>query len=176
MRMRSIVSLFVLCSALATAAHVRADEKSHRAAVLELCTVMNLEKLMQESMQRMIDLQMQQMPAMKSARGQLEQFFAKYLSWKALQEDFIKLYMDAFNEAELRELVAFYKTPTGQKAVRQMPALMQRGAEIGASRVREHMSELMQMMSAAMPAQDQAKPAAQPGPKPAKPAQSSPIH
>jgi hypothetical protein len=117
--------------------------------VLELCNVMDLEHIMQDSMNRMIDLQLQQAPQIQSARPQFEKFFNKYLSWTALKDDYVKLYMDTFSEPELRELITFYKTPTGKKAVKQMPQLLQKGAELGASRVREHMGELMQMLQQA---------------------------
>jgi hypothetical protein len=148
--LRSIIlSTLALLASSALSTHARADENSHRAAVIELCNVMDLEHVMQDSMNRMIDLQLQQAPQIQGARPQFEKFFGKYLSWNALKDDYIKLYMDSFSEPELRELTAFYKTPTGRKAVKQMPALLQKGAEIGASRVREHMGELMQMLQSA---------------------------
>jgi hypothetical protein len=145
----SLALALVVSLAPATLTRAHADDNSHRAAVLELCNVMDLEHVMQESMKRMIDLQLQQAPQIQNARPQFEQFFGKYLSWNALKDDYVKLYMDAFSEPELRELTAFYKTPTGKKAVRQMPTLLQKGAELGASRVREHMGELMQMLQSA---------------------------
>jgi hypothetical protein len=144
-----LLSMLALIASLAPAAYARADENSHRAAVLELCNVMDLEHIMHESMNRMIDLQLQQAPQIQSARPQFEKFFGKYLSWNALKDDYVKLYMDTFTEPELRELITFYKTPTGKKSVKQMPVLLQKGAELGASRVREHMGELMQMLQQA---------------------------
>jgi uncharacterized protein len=134
---------------IALGAPVRADEKSHRAAALELCEVTHMERSMQESMRRMMELQIQQTPQLAQARPQLLKFFEKYLSWGSMKEDFIKLYQQSFSEQELREIIAFYKTPTGQKSVLQMPILLQRGAEIGSARVREHLPELMEMMQAA---------------------------
>ena len=43
-----------------------------------------------ESMNRMIDLQMQQAPQIQGARPQVEKFFNKYLSWNALKDDYVK--------------------------------------------------------------------------------------
>lgn len=166
MRLMKLLPLLVLLASLVPAVYARADENSHRAAVLELCGVMDLEHVMQESMNRMIDLQMQQAPQIQGARPQFEKFFNKYLSWNALKDDYVKLYMQAFSEPELRELITFYKTPTGKKAVKQMPQLLQKGAELGAVRVREHMGELMQMLQQAgvgeKPAGTTAKPAGEP--------------
>lgn len=149
--MRSIkfLSMLALVASVVPVLSARADENSHRAAVLELCSVMDLEHVMQDSMNRMIDVQLQQAPQMQSARPQFEKFFGKYLSWSALKDDYVKLYMENFTEPELRELITFYKTPTGKKAVKQMPVLLQKGAELGASRVRDHMGELMEMLQQA---------------------------
>lgn len=161
--------LFLVFSAcvvmLGLSPSVRADSASHRAAVLELCDVMHMERTMQDSMRSMIDLQVQQVPEMARARPQLQKFFEKYLSWPALKEDFVKLYLEAFTEPELRQLITFYKTPTGQKAVQQMPGLMQRGAQIGANRLREHTAELVGLMQSAnskAPAPGATKPATPP--------------
>jgi hypothetical protein len=123
--MRMAWMLGLLCWSAALAAHVRADEKTHRAAVTELCAVMQLERMLQESTSKMMEIQMQQLPGMQKARPQLDKFFAKYLSWAALKDDFIMLYMQTFSEPEVRELIAFYKTPTGRKAVQQMPVLFE---------------------------------------------------
>ena len=165
MPIRSIAVILGCAALCSVGSAVRADEKSHRAAVLELCDVMHMERSMQESMKGMIEMQIQQAPEMARARPQLQQFFDKYLSWASLKEDFVKLYQETFSEPELRQLIAFYKTPTGQKAVLQMPALMQRGAQLGANRVREHTAELLELMQSAAMASPRAA-----SPKPAAPA------
>ena len=47
---------------------------------------------------------------------------------------------------ELKELTAFYETPTGKKTIEKMPQLMAQGAQIGAARVQENMAELQAMI------------------------------
>lgn len=167
------IAVILACAALCSGvSSVRADEKSHRAAVLELCDVMHMERSLQESMKGMIDLQIQQAPELARARPQLQQFFDKYLSWASLKEDFVKLYQETFSEPELRQLITFYKTPTGQKAVAQMPTLMQRGAQLGANRMREHTGELLELMQSVAttgPRATSPKPV-QPAPAPSAPA------
>ena len=164
-------SVILGCVALIGAgSSARADPQSHRAAVLELCDVMHMERTMQESTKGMIDLQIQQMPELARARPQLQKFFEKYLSWASLKEDYVKLYQESFTEPELRQLIVFYKTPTGQKAVQQMPALMQRGAQLGANRMREHTAELMELMQSA----GVGSPPPPGSPKPVAPARPAP--
>jgi len=43
---------------------------------------------------------------------------------KALIEVLVDIYKEAFSPKELRDLIAFYKTTTGQKAVDVMPGVM----------------------------------------------------
>ena len=71
----------------------------------------------------------------------------RYLVWAAFEADFIRLYMEAFNEAEVQQLIAFYKTPIGQKALEVMPLLMEQGSAIGVDVAREHQGELQRMVA-----------------------------
>jgi hypothetical protein len=41
-----------------------------------------------------------------------------------LIDDIAKLYADAFSEQEMKDIVAFYKTPTGKKLLEQQPKLV----------------------------------------------------
>jgi uncharacterized protein len=44
-------------------------------------------------------------------------------SWKVSEDAIFKVYDQAFSEVELRELIAFYSTNTGQKALKFLPSL-----------------------------------------------------
>ena len=43
----------------------------------------------------------------------------------------VDLYVKEFTEDELKELLAFWRTPTGQKAMKTLPSIMQQGGAIG---------------------------------------------
>ncbi len=59
------------------------------------------------------------------------------------------IYMKHFSEEELSGLLAFYKTPLGQKTIRELPAVMQEAAQLGGRRAQERMPELLEMMKKA---------------------------
>ena len=42
----------------------------------------------------------------------------------------VKLYTSNFSEQELKDLIAFYESPVGQKVLKQMPALTAQSAQI----------------------------------------------
>jgi hypothetical protein len=51
-------------------------------------------------------------------------------------------YKAAFSEPELRNLLAFYRTPLGQKALAQLPALARKEAELLGREMTAHQPEL----------------------------------
>ena len=65
-------------------------------------------------------------------------------------DDIARLYAQHFTEAELKEMIAFYKTPTGRKLVADEPAIIQQGlarADVWSRKVAE---EVMSQFRAEM--------------------------
>ncbi len=62
-----------------------------------------------------------------AARG----YFTKVMTDEGLRNDVAKLYGELFNEDELEELLAFYQTPVGQKALFEMPKVLGEAMKLG---------------------------------------------
>jgi hypothetical protein len=133
---------------LGIAPTLRADAASHEAAARQLINTMQMGELMDKTINQMLDVQIQQNPQLAPYRNVMLAFFRKYLSWEAIEPEMIKLYTDTFSEDELKAIVQFYQTPAGQKAIKTLPELMSRGAEIGQRKVQENIGELQQMVAA----------------------------
>jgi uncharacterized protein len=58
-------------------------------------------------------------------------WFAEEIKWEEIKPKMEDIYVQQFTEQELKELLAFYQTPTGQKAIEKLPIVMQQGAVIG---------------------------------------------
>jgi hypothetical protein len=142
---RLLIAASMICLA-GSATVAFADEKSHRKAAEDLLMVMGVDTQMQASIDQTLDLQAKANPQLTRFRPAMKKFFAKYMSWDVLKDDFIKIYTDAFEEDELKEIKAFYETPIGKKMVKKMPELMSKGMQLGASRVQQNMPELQQMI------------------------------
>jgi uncharacterized protein len=142
--MKSFLCTLMIVVALGQMTAVRADEKSHRQAAENLLGLMNMDKLLTDSLDQMLQMQMKQNPAIAAYEPQMRAFFAKYMSWASLKEDMVKIYMAEFSEQELKELLAFYQTPVGKKTIQKMPSLLAKGAELGQQRVQQHLPELQQ--------------------------------
>ena len=137
------LALWIFVSMFSTAVYAADSKITPRHQVAEkLLNMMNMEKLTTQSTTNMVDAMLGRLPPKAQNRDALHAFFTQYVGWAALKDDFIQIYVEAFTEKELRDLIAFYKTPTGQKAITVVPSLMQKGAQIGQSRVQEHLPEL----------------------------------
>lgn len=155
--MKSIVTL-MFAIALVTSPLGFADEASSAEAEILLSKI-NMKTAMENSMNSLIDLQIQQQPALGPYRGVMKSFFDKYMSFDSLKPELVKIYANAFTAQELKDINAFYDTDTGKKALEMMPTLMGQGGQLGANRVQANMEELRRMIeeeSARLRAQQEA--------------------
>jgi hypothetical protein len=68
------------------------------------------------------------------------------LGWDRMKIKFARIYEDTFTPDEIKELIAFYKSPTGQMFVETEPLLLQKSTEMGqtiATRIQPVMQEAM---------------------------------
>lgn len=156
MKLLSIVILSAFLSVQLTNGLI-ADDGSHQKAVEEMFTVMNMDSLSSKLIDQMLQMQLQRNPELEPYKGTLKEFFAKHVGWASMKDEMVQNYKEAFTEHEIKEITAFYKTPTGQKALQKMPELMAKGAQIGVSRVQNNIGELQEMLEKEMEKQKELK-------------------
>jgi hypothetical protein len=144
--MKKMVLLAGLLLALVLVQAQTPEKGKHYKAAEELLLTMNMKQVIDESLEQMLVLQLKNNPNLQPAEATLKQFFQKYMSWEALREDYIRIYMEEFTEKELKDMMSFFKTDTGKKMAARQTALMIKGAQLGQSKVQEHMSELQEML------------------------------
>ena len=123
-----------------------ADTKSHRKAAEELLQVMGVETQLDKSIDQALEIQIKSNPQISPFKDVMKKFFSKHMSYAGLKEDFITIYTDTFTEKELKDIKAFYLTPTGKKMAEKMPELTSKGMLLGAKRVEENQAELREMI------------------------------
>lgn len=143
---KAIIAAMVMVMVAVSAHSALADEKSHREAAVRLLELSDMAETMDMVIDQTLMMEIQQTPQLILYEGVMRKFFKKYLSWESLKEDFVKIYMDEFTEEELRDIITFYETPTGQKTLKKAPVLFAKGAEIGERRVQENIAELQKMI------------------------------
>ncbi len=115
---------------------------------LTLLATMNMRESYKGMIKRITQMQVQSNPQLKAIEPTIEAFFTKYMGWEAQRGDIAALYAKNYTVEELKELNKFYQTPLGQKTVQIMPQLAAASAQIGQSRMMEHMPEMKAMVEA----------------------------
>jgi hypothetical protein len=65
----------------------------------------------------------------------------KGVSVEGLVDDMIPVYQKHLNKADVNAMVGFYSTPTGQKILREMPAMTTEGMQAMQPRLRQMMAD-----------------------------------
>ena len=123
-------------------------QDSHAQAATELLLTMNFEKEMATGAELMADLLIKQNAMLGPYKDVLLKWAASFMTWDTFGARTVVLYEAAFTESELRDITAFYKTPTGQKALTEIPKLTRQMAELGATVAKEHIQELEPLVRA----------------------------
>jgi uncharacterized protein len=141
-----IYSCLLAVSLVLNSGVVVADEKSHRQAAEDLLKATNTEKAIETVMDQMLAISIPQNPQLAPYQDVMKKFLSKYFSLESLQEELMTIYTAEFTEEELKQIVAFYQTPVGKKAIEKLPQLTAKAGQLGVARVQANQAELQQMI------------------------------
>jgi uncharacterized protein len=164
-------ALIVLSAGLLVAQQTApADLPATKADVLKMFDVMHLHDQMQEIMAQM----MQQMNAMNREQlkkrhpdiseeelAQIDKDSEEILKGypvDGLIEDMVPVYQKHLNKADVDAMTAFYASATGQKILREMPAMTAEGMQAAYPRIQKNLDEIFKRLDEK--AEEHEKPAA----------------
>lgn len=124
-----------------------ADEASHRAAAKEFFELTKIPEIANATMRESINSALMQVPNREKYQDIVDDVISKYISFEKVEDQYITYHMQLFSEQELRDLIAFCKTPTGQKYIRASPELNQYMTQLMVPLVQNAMQELSTRMS-----------------------------
>jgi hypothetical protein len=170
----------------------QADEASKRAKAEQLFVLLRMDTMMDQLMggvRKQVQQITESMPGADTAtpeqKKQITDFQQRVMDtvnqkigWKALEPDFIGLYASTYTEEELDGIVAFYKSPVGQKMIEKTPELTAKSTQITQQKMTELQPQLSQMVRDFMKqmAASMGKPApAQTAPATPAPATTAPV-
>ena len=143
MRIRKMCILIVVgVFALLSLSYAQEDVRKQLAE--ELLLLMEVDKNIERTFEMVKQMQMDQVKniglpkelskedseKIASMQGKIMDIMVKEMGWDNLKEDFIDIYVDVFTKEELEGIIAFYKTPVGQKFIKKQPELMQKSMQI----------------------------------------------
>jgi len=121
-----------------------ADPASHREAAEKLLELIDMQGKINASVETVVNLQLQQQPALREHVELLRTFLDKYIGWTGMREELAAMYQQAFTEEELNAMNSFYSSPAGRKLIQRLPDLIQQRDRIAMQRLQEHIGELQQ--------------------------------
>ena len=124
-----------------------ADTGSHRQQVETLFRLTQMEKKVNDSVDSIMQLQLNQNPQLEKHKKEMRAFFERQIGWPALKDYITDMYLRTFTEEELKAINAFYITPTGQKVISTLPTLVQERNQLAMQRIQQNIGELQQILS-----------------------------
>ena len=146
--MRGLLSVLILFITVTTTVTAESALERHRIAARELLQLMDMEQSMLGGASAMTDVMIQQNPMMAAYRDVLDKWASNVMTWENFEPKLVEIYIEAFSEDEIRELILFYQTPTGRKAIQLLPDLTHKGALLGSEVASQYSAELQQMIEA----------------------------
>jgi len=176
--MKRWIAVLVVMMAVAPGV-ARADEASKEAKVKALFATMRMDHMLDQmlsSIQKEVQAMAKNTPTTKQMTPEqqklTQQFMDKAMKavtdsvgWAALEPDYVRLYASTYTEPEIDGILAFYKSPVGQKMLDKTPELSAGAMQIVKSRmgdfqpkVQALQEEYVKELAATMPAPAAAKP------------------
>ena len=125
-----LATFLLILSLIASSTISIAMPSSHKDAAIEYLKAQHAIESTQKGALFMFELKIQRNPDLSSFRDIITKWVKKHYTWENLSPAMIKVAMDTFTEIELREMTAFYKTPTGKKLLKKNPELMRESGKI----------------------------------------------
>lgn len=121
---------------------------AHFKAAEEVLLASGADKEFKTSLKAVVDQYGEQVPLEKRDKFKqvLNDFLAKYADWESVKDNLTSMYAEAFTEAELKQLAAFYRTPLGKKVIEEQPLLLQKSVQLGQTLIASHQIELQQQL------------------------------
>ncbi len=137
-----------------------AQDQSKRALAEELLNLLNVKETQQKALamyEQMIVGQIQKLTSKSQdpdAQAKVTSLMQKTLdivrdatSWDKLKEDYIALYSQTYTESELKDIIAFYKTPSGQAYVKKQPEVLKRSFQLSGKMINRLMPKIQSMVN-----------------------------
>ena len=126
-------------------------------AALKLVNEMGMESSYTKTINLLTNNLIKRVPQLATAKDKIIDFYQKYIGWSVIKNDIANIYAKHFTKEELNDLLKFYQSPTGKKAIKEMPSIMMESRELGMKKVATHMGELQKIIESVMKKEKEAQ-------------------
>lgn len=121
-----------------------AQDQPERALAEEMLNLLNVKETQEKALamyKQIIEAQIQKLdpksadPAVQAKAnellGKVLDMVKEETTWDKMKEEYITLYAQTYTQSELKDIIAFYKTPSGQAFIKKQPELLKRSFQLG---------------------------------------------
>lgn len=142
--MRRTVGYLMVCMMfLAPCLYASEDEQ----LAMRLLELFHVQEATDQAAQIMVEQIVAENSLMAVHEEVLHEFSRRYLGWNAIRQDLARIYAREYTPQELKELVAFFESPTGKKFVQATPTLQGKVAKYIQSIIVKHEDDLARMIA-----------------------------
>ncbi len=142
--MKALLAAVIACSLLGVAPAFADEAASKEATIRKLVAVTGAAEMGKQVMDTLFE---QVKPLYPDVPAEVWTEFGGMFTANELTELVVPIYDKHFEIAELEALLAFYQSPTGQKLLSKMPAVMQESVGIGNAWGQKKANELIQRLT-----------------------------
>ena len=152
-----ILTLAILFSNTAFAVDKQEISSSHRAAALAVLDATLAQDVIPQAMYQLkasyahlvkdLPLKREHREIETRYREQAFELANKRLNWERIQPEFIALYTSTYAEQELKDIATFYRTETGKKYLKNMPATLRQSSQLVQAQMRDIRGEFQQIIT-----------------------------
>jgi uncharacterized protein len=139
-----LYALALVCAASAPALAQPTPQQT--AAAVDLLEASGQQAIFESATETMLRAQMESNPQLREFEPVMRAFFARYMNWDVLKDDYARIYAERFTVDEMRQIAAFFRTPVGSKLARETPGMMEEGGRLGERSVEANLGELQRML------------------------------
>ena len=175
--MHRFLAVLLLLTTSALAQQTGVDTPATRDDVLQLFSVMNIKQQMRAIMDSMMqqqkslvhDMARRKKPNVTTEElGRVDRIMdesVKDFPIEGILDDMVPVYQKHLTSADVSAMSAFYSSPTGQKLLREMPAMTSEAMQASYGRLQKQMEAVAERAEKAIKDNEQRKPAPKPVPK-----------
>jgi len=175
--MHRFLAVLLLLTTSALAQQTGVDTPATRDDVLQLFSVMNIKQQMRAIMDSMMQQQKSLVHDMARRKnpnvtteelGRVDRIMdesVKDFPIEGILDDMVPVYQKHLTSADVSAMSAFYSSPTGQKLLREMPAMTSEAMQASYGRLQKQMEAVAERAEKAIKDNEQRKPAPKPVPK-----------
>ena len=114
-----------------------ADDASARVLAAKVIDLVSNKDMMRSNLEAMMNGNIENMQhhglpqeGVDAVRAAISKWYDAEINFNDIQPKIVDIYVKNFSEDDLKQLLAFYQSPIGQKAIKTMPTVMREGAMV----------------------------------------------